>query len=290
MGYHQCRWNYNDQDDVRNVADGFDEHDIPLDAMWLDIEHTDNKKYFTWDPVKFPNPTEMTNNLTAKGRKLIVIVDPHIKRDPGYFLHNDAENNNYYVKTREGKDYEGWCWPGSSSYIDFFNPEVREYYANRFLLENYAGSTLDTYIWNDMNEPSVFNGPEITMPKDVVHHGGWEHRDVHNINGFMHTMSTFEGLLRRSGRTLRPFILTRSAFAGSQRYVSIWTGDNAAEWSHLKISIPMCLSLAVGGMAFCGADVGGFFKNPDAELFARWYQVSKIKFQLFHAHKIFLWR
>lgn len=107
LGYHQCRWNYNDQDDVKNVADKFDEYDIPMDAMWLDIEHTDSKKYFTWDPIKFSNPTEMNNNLTAKGRKLVAIVDPHIKRDGGFFIHNDCEANEYYVKTREGKDYEG---------------------------------------------------------------------------------------------------------------------------------------------------------------------------------------
>lgn len=87
--------------------------------------------------------------------------------------------------------FAGWCWPGSSSYLDFLNPAVREYYSNRYLLENYKGSTLDTYIWNDMNEPSVFNGPEITMPKDVIHHGGWEHRHIHNIYGFLHVRHIF---------------------------------------------------------------------------------------------------
>lgn len=91
-------------------------------------------------------------------------------------------------------------------------------------------------------------------------------------------MSTYKGLLHRSEEKnpalfKRPFILTRSGFAGSQRYAAIWTGDNAAEWGHLVASIPMCLSLALGGMSFCGADVGGFFKNPDNELFVRWYQV-----------------
>ncbi|KAK6632383.1 hypothetical protein RUM44_007425 [Polyplax serrata] len=285
LAYHQCRWNYNDEEDVRNVANKFDELNIPMDTMWLDIEHADNKKYFTWDPVKFANPTEMMKNLTDKGRKLVAIVDPHIKRDVGYFLHNDAETNGYYVKTPEGKDYEGWCWPGSSSYLDFLNPTVREYYSNRFLLENYKGSTLDTYIWNDMNEPSVFSGPEVTMPKDMIHHGGWEHRHIHNIYGLLHTLGTYNGLLKRSGGKLRPFILTRSAFAGSQRYVAIWTGDNMAEWDHLKATIPMCLSLSIGGLPFCGADVGGFFRNPEPELFSRWYQAGAFQpFFRSHSH------
>lgn len=87
-------------------------------------------------------------------------------------------------------------------------------------------------------------------------------------------MGTYEGLLRRSEGKLRPFLLTRSAFSGSQRYAAIWTGDNAAEWNHLKMSVSMCLSLSISGMPFCGADVGGFFGNPEPELFARWFQVD----------------
>lgn len=270
LAYHQCRWNYNDEEDVRTVVENFDLHNMPVDVMWLDIEYTDNKKYFTWDAIKFPHPQIMQQNLTALGRKLVVIIDPHIKRDGGYFLHNDALANDYYVKNKDGSVYEGWCWPGSSSYLDFFNPAVRNYYSGLYDLSKFPGSTQDMYIWNDMNEPSVFNGPEITMPKDCVHYGGWEHRHVHNLYGLYHTMGTFSGLLSRSQNTRRPFILTRAHFAGSQRYAAVWTGDNAAEWSHLAISYPMCLSLALGGISFCGADIGGFFKNPDVELLTRW--------------------
>ncbi|XP_012164345.1 neutral alpha-glucosidase AB isoform X1 [Bombus terrestris] len=285
LGYHQSRWNYNDQDDVIQVAENFDTHDLPLDVMWLDIEYTDSKKYFTWDGRKFPNPIEMVHNLTAKGRKLVVIIDPHIKRDPGYFLHNDATKMGYYIKTKDGKDYEGWCWPGSSSYLDFFDPAVREYYISQYSLDKFHGTTNDVYIWNDMNEPSVFNGPEVTMPKDVVHYGGWEHRSVHNINGLLLSMATYEALFRRSKGSLRPFTLVRSFFAGSQRYTAMWTGDNTGDWDHLRVSYPMCLSLAVSGMSFCGADVAGFFKNPDSELFIRWNQAGAwLPFYRQHSH------
>ncbi|XP_054006859.1 neutral alpha-glucosidase AB [Hylaeus anthracinus] len=284
LGYHQSRWNYNDQDDVMQIAESFDVHDIPMDVMWLDIEYTDQKKYFTWDPRKFSNPIEMLHNLTAKGRKLVVIIDPHIKRDTNYFIHNDATNMGYYVKTRDGKDYEGWCWPGPTSYLDFFNPKVREYFISQYSLDKFP-STNDLYIWNDMNEPSVFNGPEVTMPKDLIHHGGWEHRHVHNINGHLMIMCTYEALFKRSGGTLRPFILTRSFFAGSQRYAAMWTGDNMAEWDHLRASYPMCLSVAISGMSFCGADVAGFFKNPDTELFIRWNQAGAwLPFFRQHSH------
>lgn len=290
LAYHQCRWNYNDQDDVYSVSENFDHYDIPMDVMWLDIEHTDGKKYFTWDPVKFSKPLEMVKNLTDKGRKLVTIVDVHVKRDGGYFVHNDCENNGYYMKNKDGNVYEGWCWPGSSSYPDVLNPEVRNYYAEQYKFDKYLGSTDDVHIWNDMNEPSVFNGPEVTMPKDLMHYGGWEHRDIHNIYGMLFVMSTYQGMLNRGGladkaAAKRPFILSRSGFAGIQRYAALWTGDNAAEWGHLAISLPMCLSLAISGVSFCGADVGGFFKNPDHELFIRWYQAGAfLPFFRAHAH------
>jgi alpha 1,3-glucosidase len=136
-----------------------------------------------------------------------------------------------------------------------------------------------------MNEPSVFNGPEVTMPKDLIHYGDWEHRDVHNLYGTVMVKATYEGHLLRSENQLRPFILTRAAFVGSHRYTSIWTGDNMADWNHLKASIPMCLSLSIAGFAHVGADIGGFFHNPEPELILRWYQAAVFQpFVRNHAH------
>ncbi|CAF2946311.1 unnamed protein product [Rotaria sp. Silwood2] len=174
---------------------------------------------------------------------------------------------------------------GSSMWLDFFNPDIFQWYSQRYLLENYKGSTENLFLWNDMNEPSVFNGPEITFPKDIVHYGGWEDREVHNLYGMLQHMSTFQGLINRSNGHIRPFILTRSFFAGSQRTAAVWTGDNSAQWSHLKITIPMLLSLSVTGFGFIGADVGGYFYNPDAKLLVRWYQTAAYQpFYREHAH------
>nr|XP_033809671.1 neutral alpha-glucosidase AB isoform X2 [Geotrypetes seraphini] len=285
LGYHQCRWNYNDEEDVRSVDAGFDEHDIPYDVLWLDIEHTDGKRYFTWDPNKFPTPRDMLSNLASKRRKMVSIVDPHIKIDNNYRIHNEIRSKGFYVKNKDGNDYEGWCWPGSAGYPDFTNPSVRSWWASMFSYDQYEGSTENLFIWNDMNEPSVFNGPEVTMHKDAVHMDGWEHRDVHNLYGLYVQKATVEGQLLRSGGEERPFVLTRAFFAGSQRYGAVWTGDNSAEWDHLKISIPMCLSLSLVGISFCGADIGGFFKNPSTELLVRWYQMGAYQpFFRAHAH------
>lgn len=136
-----------------------------------------------------------------------------------------------------------------------------------------------------MNEPSVFNSPEITMPRDNSHHGGVEHRDVHNLYGMYQQMSTFKGLQDRSQGRKRPFLLSRSFYAGSQRYGAVWTGDNMADWSHLEASAPMLMSLGTVGYHFAGADVGGFFGNPSTELLVRWYQAGAMQpFFRAHAH------
>uniref|UniRef100_A0A8C2JFU4 Neutral alpha-glucosidase AB n=1 Tax=Cyprinus carpio TaxID=7962 RepID=A0A8C2JFU4_CYPCA len=284
LGYHQCRWNYNDQEDVKSVDQGFDQHDIPYDFIWLDIEHADGKRYFTWDPHKFPQPKEMLQGLMDKRRKMVSIVDPHIRVDSGYKIHNEITSKDFYVKNKDGRNYEGWCWPGNSGYPDFTKPEMRAWWASMFAYDQYEGSMENLFTWNDMNEPSVFNGPEVTMHKDALH-GKWEHRDIHNIYGLYVQMATAEGQIQRSGGVERPFVLTRAFFAGSQRYGAVWTGDNAAEWDHLKISIPMCLSLGLVGVSFCGADVGGFFKNPSTELLVRWYQTGAYQpFFRAHAH------
>jgi alpha 1,3-glucosidase len=283
LGYHQCRWNYKDENDVLTVDAKFDEHNIPMDVIWLDIEHTDQKKYFTWDKHLFPNPKRMLDKIAGKARKMVTITDPHIKRVSGYHVHDEATKYGYYVKRSDGSDYEGQCWPGSSSWLDFFNPETRNFYSKLFRFDKYEGSASNLYTWIDMNEPSVFSGPEITMDKDAVHYGGLIHGEVHNLYGFYHGMATYQGHIdRRSGED-RPFILSRSFFAGSQRYVAMWTGDNAAKWSHLDKAQNMLLALSISGFSFIGADVGGFFGNPDAQLLVRWYQAGAF-YPFFRAH------
>lgn len=292
LGYHQCRWNYRDEKDVAAVESTFESLDYPVDVIWLDIEHTDGKRYFTWDKSVFPNPIEMQQNVSRHGRRMVTIVDPHIKRDDNYPIHKEATDKGLYIKNKDGADFDGWCWPGSSSYLDFTNERVRNWWAERFSLTRYIGSTMDLFTWNDMNEPSVFNGPEVSMPKDAKNLEGVEHREWHNLYGYYMQWATSMGLVNRSpdsskDPTLkqRPFVLTRSFWAGSQKYGAMWTGDNSAQWGHLKIAAPMLLSINLGGLSFAGADVGGFFGEPDAELFTRWYQAGAFTpFFRGHAH------
>jgi alpha 1,3-glucosidase len=292
LGYHQCRWNYNDEDDVRYVHGQFESLDIPYDVLWLDIEHTDGKRYFTWDSFKFPKPKEMQEELAQTGRKMVTIVDPHIKKDDNYAVYKEAHDKKLFIQKPDGSELDGWCWPGSSAYLDFTSEMVRDWWAGRFAYDKYEGSTPTLYTWNDMNEPSVFNGPEVSMDKDAKSLAGVEHREWHNLYGMYMAQATSMGLLRRNEpQDKRPFVLSRSFYAGSQRWGAIWTGDNACKWSHLEAALPMLLTLGLCGITFSGADVGGFlgkgggYGDPDAELFTRWFQAGAYQpFFRGHAH------
>lgn len=286
IGYHQCRWNYVTDDDVKDVDKKMDKFKIPYDVIWLDIEYTDGKKYFTWDPHTFDDPIDMGKQLDERDRKLVVIIDPHIKNEGGYHIVDDMKSKDLAVKNKDSNIYEGWCWPGSSHWIDAFNPAAIKWWTSLFKFDKFVGTMSNTFIWNDMNEPSVFNGPETTMPKDNIHHGDWEHRDVHNLNGLTFHNATYHALLeRQKGAAKRPFVLTRSFYSGSQRLGAMWTGDNQAEWSHLAAAFPMILNQGISGFPFAGADVGGFFGNPAKDLFTRWYQAGAFyPFMRGHAH------
>ncbi|GMF15036.1 unnamed protein product [Phytophthora lilii] len=307
LGYHQCRWNYKNEADVARVDAGFDEHLIPYDVLWLDIDHTDGKRYFTWDEHAFPTPKDMQEAVARTGRKMVTIVDPHIKVSQSkdkkpYYIHTEAEELGLFIKDEQGNDFKGWCWPGESSYIDFTSPKARAWWRHQFRYENYQGSTKHLFTWNDMNEPSVFNGPEVSMRKGCMSIAGVEHREWHNLYGILFQRSTMEGQLVRqqpppeplsafaeelqlTSDMQRPFVLSRAFSAGSQRYGAIWTGDNTAEWGHLRYATKMLLSMSVAGLTFVGADVGGFFGNPSTELLTRWNQAAAYQpFFRGHAH------
>ncbi|GJJ08411.1 hypothetical protein Clacol_002627 [Clathrus columnatus] len=292
LGYHQCRWNYISSEDVKTVAQRFDEDDIPFDVIWLDIEYAEDHKYFIWKKSEFPDPIQMISDIASVGRKMVAIIDPHLKRVSSYPVYAEASEKGILIKPASGSgEFEGWCWSGSSSWVDFFHPDSWPWWISLFQPKgndktwHWTDSTEDIFIWNDMNEPSVFNGPEITLIKDAIHCGGWEHRDVHNINGMLFHNITSKALISRSAPSKRPFVLSRSFYAGSQRFGAIWTGDNMGTWEHMAVGIPMVLSNGIAGMTFSGADVGGFFGNPDSEMLVRWYQAGAFApFFRAHAH------
>lgn len=134
LGYHQCRWNYYTQEELLKVNADLDAYQIPADVIWLDIEHTDGKRYFTWNRATFPDPEAMQREMI--GRRLVVIVDPHIKKDDGYVLYDQLRRNpNLVVKKSDNDDmFEGDCWPGLSIWPDFIDPDTRLWWKQQYLL------------------------------------------------------------------------------------------------------------------------------------------------------------
>ena len=272
LGYHQCRWSYPDEDSVREVVAGFERHQIPLSALWFDIDYMDGYKVFTFSPYRFPDPPRLLRELAEKGLRVVTIVDPGVKKEVGYPVYESGHKLDAFVKNRREEELVGEVWPQPAVWPDFSRSEVRRWWGeqHRVLLEaGVAG------IWNDMNEPAAFavEGDEVfgigkTLPPDA-RHGRRLHAEVHNLYGLLMSRATHEGLLQlREGR--RPFVLSRSGFSGIQRYAWVWTGDNGSYWEHMAMSIPMLLNLGLSGVAFCGADIGGFRADADGELLARW--------------------
>ena len=285
LGFHMSRWGYKTSKDIREVTSRLDESQIPHDSLWLDIDHTDDKMWFTFHPYHFKDAEKLQDEIDPLERKLIAVVDPHLRVDYSYHIFEKAFNSRFLMRTRIDSEYTGECWPGESAWVDFINPWARVWWETLFEFEMYQGSTLTLYIWNDMNEPAVFDVPDRTCPKDTVHYHNIENREVHNIYGHLMISSTYGGLVKRDyEQDDRPFILTRSFFAGSQKYAFTWTGDNSASWDQMRNSLAMVLSLGISGMPFCGADVGGFFDSPDQALLTRWYQLGAWLYPFFRCH------
>lgn len=291
LGYHQCRWGYYSQADLMDVSKKLDDYKIPHDVLWLDLDHTDNRRYFTWHPKNFPTPLKMLDSFWKDKRYVVVLCDPHLIADKGYHVYKEFSELGL-VLMRNGNEYNAECWPGKSAWPDYFNPAARKLWEKHFSFSKFKLSRENLYFWNDMNEMSVFDAADKTSHKDIVIHNGIEEREVHNMHGHMMISSTFGGLIKRTEKPKRPFILTRSFFAGSQKYSYIWTGDNSAEYSHLKNSIPSVLSAGLAGIPFSGADVGGFFDSPSESLLARWFSVAAWIYPFFreHCHHNSEWR
>ena len=280
LGFHQCRWSYFPESRVRLLASNFREKRVPADTLWLDIDYQRDFKPFTWDRGRFPDPGKMIADLRAQGFRVVTIVDPHPTKEPGYPVYDEGIAGGHFVKTADGTVFEGPVWPsnaaknaGNSVFPDFTRPATRQWWGGlyrEFLDLGVAG------IWNDMNEPAVWIRPANTMPPDVRHDNEGlptDHREVHNLYGMLNSRSTFEGLSRLRPDA-RPFVLTRSSFAGGQRYAAVWPGDNTADWTSLRQSLPTLMGLGLSGFAFVGADIGGFAHDASAELYTRWIQAG----------------
>ena len=269
LGYHQCRWYKYDQAGVEALGQRHRDDQFPCDALWLDIDYMDGYRVFTWDRASFPDPPGMLQKLAAMGYRVITIIDPGVKYEPGYEVFDDGLKRGVFCRTEGGDTYIGQVWPGHTAFPDFATAEARSWWGQLNAAHVRSGLA---GIWNDMNEPAT---GEIAPDAMRFERGTAPHARFRNQYALLMAMGTREGLLE-ARPDLRTFILSRSGFAGIQRYAANWMGDNQSEWEHLWLSITMGCGFGVSGQPFVGSDIGGFQGNSNAELFLRWMQYGSL--------------
>jgi alpha-glucosidase len=289
LGVQQSRWGYENAREIRSVIRDYRAHQLPLDCVYLDIDYMEGYKVWTWDKARYPDPAGLAREAAAQGVRIVTIIDPAVKAEPGYRVYDEALAGDHLVRNDRGSVLLGEVWPKPAAFPDFTREPVRQWWGQlhrAFVETGIAG------FWNDMNEPACFrliNGNETfsinsapaadlgkvegpTLPHDA-RHGDRRHLEVHNVYALGMAQAAYEGL-RELAPERRPFLLTRAGAAGIQRYAAVWTGDNSSYWAHLELSIAMLLGLGLSGVAFTGADVPGFLGRASGEMLVRWTQLG----------------
>ncbi len=275
LGYHQSRWGYSPASRLDDLASQFRTRRIPADALWLDIQHMDGFRTFTFDPVTFPDPSGLAARLAAQGFHLVVIADPGLRQDAAWPVYQRAMSESLVLRNADASPFVGTVWPGPSVFLDFTLPAARDFWS-----EQVAGLARlgVSGVWLDVNEPTTFpeSGGGASVPDSISVAGDGvptTMAEAHNVYALHQARATYEGQ-RRGASARRPFILTRAGYAGIQRYAAVWTGDAPSTWTSLRAVLPMLLGMGLSGVPFVGSDVGGYSGHATPELFARWLELG----------------
>ncbi|MET8825510.1 TIM-barrel domain-containing protein [Streptomyces sp. NPDC004610] len=283
LGHHHARWGFGGEQGVRRIVAGYQEHGLPLDAVHLDIDHFDGHRVFTVDHERFPKLPGLAEDLRRDGIRLVSIIDPAVKAEPGGALYDSGTAEDAFVRDASGQVVRGVVWPGESVFPDFTDARVRAWWARQYeerLAQGFAG------FWHDMNEPTSFAAfGESTLPRSARHAvegRGGDHREAHNVYALGMARAAYEGL-RELCPEERPFVFSRAGWAGMQRYGGTWSGDVATGWPGLRASLSLVMGLGLCGVPYSGPDVGGFDGFPSPELYLRWFQLGAY-LPLFRTH------
>lgn len=308
FGLAQSRWGYKTEEDVREVARQYKEHDLPLDMICMDIDYMQDYADFTVNKERFPDLTKLSADLKAQGIRLVPIIDAGVRIDPNDPTCTEGLEKGYFCKKADGTPFVAAVWPGKAYFADFLRPEVREWFGHKYKALTDCG--IEGF-WNDMNEPSLFYSPErlraflndmaalrekdnieqeeffprvvggamglMSSPADYasfyheVDGQKVRHDQVHNLYGGSMTRAAGEAFvdLRPGQRTL---LYSRSSFIGSHRYGGIWLGDNNSSWAQLLANIQMMPSVQMCGFLYSGADLCGFSSDTTPDLALRWLE------------------
>ena len=303
FGYQQCRWSYHNAEAVENVIKSYDDAEIPLDCVYLDIDYMERYKDFTVNREAFPNFEEFVADKKARNIHLIPIIDAGVKKEDGYDVYEEGSKNGYFCKTADGSDFAGGVWPGIVGFPDFLRKDVREWFGSKYKFLTDMG--IDGF-WNDMNEPAIFyseqglqkaldeaaalKGENLELSrffhlKDVfmglsnsqddyasIYHEidgkTVNHQRVHNIYGASMTKAAGEYFEKTFGKE-KILMFSRASYIGAHRTSGIWFGDNHSWWSHILLFLKMLPSANMCGFLYCGADLGGFNENATRDLVLR---------------------
>lgn len=270
LGFQQSRWGYDNPEQLLTIAKTFREQKLPADVIVSDINYMDNYKIFTWSN-KFPDVKGLLTNMKQIGFDMVTIIDPGIKIEQGYKAYEEGLAGKYFATYPNGKNYVGHVWPGRCHFPDFTKESTRKWWGNSFK-DAYVNNGVKGF-WNDMNEPAAW-GRE--FPNLIEFGEGKDKKTLYTVKnayGSLMAKATFEGT-KNLMHGERPFILTRAAYAGVQKYSAQWTGDNVSSDEHMLLGFRLLNSMGVSGVPYVGMDIGGFMGNPSPELFMRWLSLA----------------
>ncbi|MFJ3420557.1 TIM-barrel domain-containing protein [Streptomyces sp. NPDC086082] len=283
LGHHHARWGFGSEQEVRRIVAGYQEHGLPLDAVHLDIDHYDEHQVFTVDSERFPKLPVLAEELRRDGIRLVSVVDPAVKAEPGNAVYDSGTAEDAFVRDASGRLVRGVVWPGEAVFPDFTHARVREWWGGLYrerLSQGFTG------FWHDMNEPTSFAAfGESTLPRSARHGldgRGGDHREAHNVYALCMARAAYEALRELTPQE-RPFLFSRSGWAGMQVYGGTWSGDVATGWPGLRASLSLVMGLGLCGVPYSGPDVGGFDGSPSPELYLRWFQLGAY-LPLFRTH------
>ena len=303
FGYGQSRYGYRTPEDFEDVLNGYREHHIPLDMIYMDIDYMQDYKDFTVNEENFPDFKAFVDQMKSDHIHLVPIIDAGVKIEEGYDVYDEGVASDYFCKREDGTNFEACVWPGMTHFPDFLNPEARKWFGDKYAILLDAG--IEGF-WNDMNEPAIFYSAAektslleyyascvndadsfdhteslirlhtlINNPADYrrfYHNMNGQlirHDKVHNLYGYNMTRAAGEAF-ERLVPDRRILMFSRSSYIGMHRYGGIWTGDNHSWWSHILLNLKMLPSLNICGFLYIGADLGGFGENTTEDLLLRW--------------------
>lgn len=263
LGYHQCRWGYQSEKDMDRLDRQFEENGVPCDGLWIDIDYMRGFRVFTFNREHFPNPAAATKRLAKKGRRIVPIIDPGVKKEAGYPVYESGRKADAFCRNPNGDEFTGLVWPGETVFPDFSLPAARDWWAKH--VKKFAALGFDG-AWLDMNDPSTGS---VLCTDMLFNRGRDSHHTFHNQYALGMAMASRKGFeTAHPGK--RQFLLSRSGYTGISRYAALWTGDNCSNYHYLRNCMAVSMNLALSGVPFNGPDIGGFAGDTHPQLITDW--------------------